>query len=568
MTLTNDQQSNADIVQLHARLAGLEAQTTLLEGQIAVLQNANPPEQNIPQVENEIRNGDAAHSWYTHESTAVVGDEEFECWQVYTHSTPGAGQKLKEDSVFSGALLINSTALPDPGRSDTPTTDPNWDRANGQVQVGSLNSIDFPLPENRAFPGRTMYVGLILARASADVIFSGALAVGLWDNTAGQRKFIEASFSITADTVGVPASTVSSDYFAIANTDTGKAIASGVITVNRPADASFISGSVYERISWKTFAGLSSVDIYRKTGAVYVKLRRTGAAGQYFDDGYVDQTVGAFPPGDVNVEQALTQTRAGELSSLPIDGVSAAWKTLVNLRIVIPSSYNQGNTTDKQWLRIFLTEVPTGVDAAHGILVDLVYLSYVQGVFAHNRLDVGARNPASAPAGSSQGGSGTGGGGDDPFGCIWEDAEVLTVDNRLRFKRMPASTIEKGTLVVSPANDQFFIEPVRQQPKITTQKSLIITVEGGAELRSSLTEPYRSDHGDVIASQLKRGDLIEIYDEVLDQFVFMKVTRIRKAPTCKVVMITLSGRRKYFMAANPGSAGMFVVHNLKPLDTP
>lgn len=387
--------------------------------QIALLDRTvkNLPKAGAPGIHNYIRNGDFSHSFDSYYNLPSVADDtRFECWNVYTHDAPSVGQQLKEDSVYSGVVVANSTALPDTGRSDTPTVDPWWSRTPGYAMCGSTRTIDFVLPGNIAYPGRVFSFMLIAAKRSANVSVPGRFFAGIWDNTAGQRDFLNGNgFAISAEVVGLPATTVSREYLIVLTSDSGKTVKSSTVTVaNAPADAAFVSGQVYVRLTWPRFAGYIQVDIYRKTAGVYVLLARQSTVVQYFDQGDIQQSVGNYPDTSDTQQKAIVYSPAGAFDSFPVDGVDPAWKQYL-ITIQTPPTYVQLNTTDKQWLRIGLDEALTGTDAAHGMLIDLVGLSPTSGSWSHNDEDnKGQQQFISAPSGSSQGGAGTGGGSFEP----------------------------------------------------------------------------------------------------------------------------------------------------------
>jgi len=386
--------------------------------QIALLDRTvkDLPKSGAPGIHNYIRNGDFSHSFDTYYNLPSVADDtRFECWNVYTHAAPSVGQQLKEDSVYSGAAVADSTALPDTGRSDTPTVDPWWDRTQGHGMIGSTRTIDFVLPGNVGVAARKFSFMLIAAKRSANVGVPGRFFAGVWDNTAGQRDFLNGDgFSIDAEVVGIPATTVSREYLIVMTSDSGKTVKSSTVTVNNaPADSAFVSGQVYVRLTWPNFAGFIQSDIYRKTAGVYVLLARQSTVVQYFDQGDIQQSVGNYPDTSDTQQKAIVYSPAGAFDSFPIDGVDPEWQQYL-ITLQIPPTYVQSNTTDKQWLRIGFDQALTGSDAAHGMLIDLVGLSPTSGSWAHNDEDnKGQQQFVSTPTGT-QGGAGTGGGSFEP----------------------------------------------------------------------------------------------------------------------------------------------------------
>lgn len=404
------------------------------------------------QIDNFIRNGDIAHSFDTYYHAApVANDTRFEAWDIYRNPAPVAGQQLKEDSVYSGVAVANSLALPDPGRSDTPNVDPDWNRQTGYARLGSTSTLDFPLPSNVAFPGRFLFCILILARKSANVVIPGRLYTGVWDNTAGQRNWLPAAaFAVTGTVIGTPAATVSREYFVVGRTDFGRTIGSTLLTVpNAPSDSSFVSNSVYVQLAWQSIAGVIQWDIYRKTSGVYHYLGQTNTTG-YFDQGRIEQVIGAYPDVSTTNEIAYSATRPGDLDNVPIDMIAPAWKFIV-LALKVPTTYNMGLTTDKQWLRIGFDQALTGSDAVKGCYIDLVGLSYSNGLWAHNPADLlGLQQPISGPNGSGQGGGGTGGGSGGGGGaCFSGNVTVQTPDGLVSFESMRAASDDGSLRIIN-----------------------------------------------------------------------------------------------------------------------
>lgn len=557
------------------KIAALELATSQLQTAVAIA-----PSTASTQIDNFIRNGDLGHSYDSYYHPAPIADDtRFEAWAVYRNSVPVAAQQLKEDSVYSGVLVGASLALPDVGRSDTPNVDPDWSRSHGYARLGSTSTIDFPLPSNVAFPGRILYCILIIARSSANVTIPGRLFAGIWDNTAGQRNWLPAAaFTLTVGPIGVPAATTSSEYFVVGRTDFGRTIASTKVTVNRPSNASFISNQIYEQLSWAPIAGVIAWDIYRTTAGIVEYLGQTNTTG-YFDQGATKETVGAYPDTTTTLQIAYAATRIGDLSNLPIDGVDSAWQ-IIDLAIAVPTTYNMGNTTDKQWLRIGFDQALTGADATRGCFIDLVGLSYADGAWAHNKVDLdGEQQPISAPNGSSQGGAGTGGGGflpPDPGGggirCVVLDTPVRCVDQRLRHLKVDAQDLNSSHRVLSYTSLALEISQV-QRTSLGEAECVRLETNSGIVLKCSLTEPVivaRFDRDGRAAGDLQRGDTVLVYREegrrVIED-VLKSVTRIGQRQVVKISLVgSKPGSHKMFIAGE-GPGGL-ILHNEKPEDGP
>lgn len=575
----NPSQMAADIYE--DRIAQNETSSSIAD-RLTVLENAAantaPPSTLPPQLQNLIRNGDYTQSFDTYfHNPSLANDERFECWFVYTHAAPVAAQQLKEDSIHSGVVVGLSTALPDNGRSDAPTVDPDWKKAGGYARLGSTRTIDFPLPTNLLQPGRSYFVPLIIARRSANVSIPGHIFAGIWDNTAGKRNWLPASaFTLTASVIGAPGATISSDYKVVGYTDYGRTVESTVVTINRPTDGSFVSGSIYTRLAWKRIPGVINYEIYRKTGAVFVRLSTESTASEYFDQGQISETVAGYPVTTATNAIAYGETRSADLRDdtgadiVPIDGVDPGWLRVV-INVFIPDTYDQSGTTDKQWLRIGLTAALTGADAVHGLYVDLVALAEINGLWTHHPEDEkGAQQPASAPSGSGQGGSGTGGGGGG-IGCPAEDEEMILVDRRGRERVILAINAKRGMRVLTGLGWFAEILAVEVTEKVTMYR---LETKLGFTRRASASDRIIQRGNDKRGKELQSLKPDEAVRSYLDGKFFQdrvkRVKRLSARQARRSVRITLRGADPTFIAgglAKPikGKRGGVVGHNLKPL---
>lgn len=560
------------------RINQLEAEQVILKSQIV------PPATGAPPIVNYIRNGDFSHSFDTwNRATPTADDARFECWEVYTHSVPVAGQQLLEDSVFSGALVANSKALPDAGRSDTPVVDPDWQRTIGYARLGSTNTLDFPLPSNVAFPGRKLYAILIVAKRSANVGVPGRLFAGIWDNTVGQRDWLMGdTFEVSGQVIGAPAATTSTEYVVVMTSDFGATVKSSILTVaNAPSDASFISGSVYVKLSWPRFPGFIHSDVYRKRGGVYQLVTQESTVNEYFDQGDFRQIVGNYPDADATKPKAYAATRAGLLDTAPIDGVDASWQAFI-MAIQIPSTYHQSNTTGKQWLRIGIDAPCTGADATRGLFIDLVGLSYVSGSYAHNPEDLkGLQQPIAAPAGSSQGGAGTGGSGfTPPDGGTGDERGPACVmaDSIVRLKDSPFPTCSADDLLRHPehkllsvtADGEFVAGEIEKVKEAMEDHIVRIRTTTGETLRCSETHrliTYIGDPTGTAISRLSIGDPVIVYDPKTKTLRESKIKNMRRLyQRTRVIRIQMKSNSPQTYLAGTAGPGAILSHNMKVLD--
>jgi hypothetical protein len=436
-------------------------------------------------VNNFLRNGDLGWSKDNYENAVLAGgDTNKECEAFYTHA---AGTTLLvEDSAHE--LSATGHTINNPAGA----ADPAWDKVNGWLQLGSDKSVDCPLLRKMAQASKLMYVGFIARKASSGIVIPAGLqlGLGLHDNTAGQRKYLEATqFQLTGTVVGVPGATTSRDYKVVATTDWGETYESNVVTVaGAPSDASYISNSVYVRLDWTSVTGVIQYDIYRKTGATYV------LAGQIFNGfpGFLEQnnylkSVAGYP--------AASSTNARAYVQIDIDDLTTDWQAY-DTTIPVPATYDLSVTTDKQWLRFTLSQA-LAAGSERGVEMDKIWLSWNYGNFASSADDTNAQHDTDVTATSgSQGGAGTGGGGDPPdpgFGglrCVWEEALVQVFDANGLIVEKPAREVTLSDFIVS------FDDVGRPVPETIEEilygfssRLYTITAENGAQLPCSPSHP-------------------------------------------------------------------------------
>lgn len=289
-------------------------------------------------------------------------------------------QTLGLASTHEGTPNINDT-LKDPAQSDFEDniTDPQWNKAAGYATIGGRNSIDFPMGYwnrttdsfvhiNLLEPNKIYYLICRLARRSAIIKPRGFLGVQLWDDSDGKHQVIEGGrFTLAVRVEGEPTSTVSSQYKIIARTDQGETLESNIVTINRPADAAFVTDRVYAVASWTTLPGVRIFEVWRKTGATYELLTViTNSQSIYLDNNAVKETGLAFPTGDVQRKTAAGYLNQGDLENVVVNGFGD-WDH-ARLLAYVPSTYDTRATT-KQWARVVLTqecdrEVTDGVTAS------------------------------------------------------------------------------------------------------------------------------------------------------------------------------------------------------------
>ena len=232
-----------------------------------------------------------------------------------------------------------------------------WDAVNGWAELTRTNSLDVILPANLIDATTSLArVGMIAAKRNIyiDIPSSSRLSAGIWDNTTGQRKFLEGSIAFTAELSGTAGATTRKFRLYITS-DRGYSLLSDEVTIsNAPADGAFSSTSNIV-MSWPQQAGQLQAEIYELVGGQYRLLTQISGATSYIHQGSFLSVVGGYPTPSGTTLSATLATRTGELSGIATNGVSGSWDT-VAFPLAVPANYNKGNTTDRQWLRIWMTE--------------------------------------------------------------------------------------------------------------------------------------------------------------------------------------------------------------------
>lgn len=536
------------------------------------------PVEPAPQVAavNQLRNGDLSHSVRTWNSGAA-GDQDLECAHFFTNDAPSTGQQLFETTA---ATSSTNQTLKSSTHSTYNSAYCDWDRTNGIGRLEGTKTLDAPLPSNTARPNTgLMCVGLRAARRNSSIALASSCRIyaGIWDNTAGQRDWLKANsaFALTATPRGTPGASVERRYKVLLYTDRGYTYLSSEATVaSAPADGSY-SSTVDVYLTWRAIPGILEAHVYMfvpSTGT-YRLLEKTSGSS-YADNGtFQNVTVTAYPTATDDRAKAYVATETDALTDLAVDGVDSEWDTIF-LNIPIPYNYNVGVTTDKQWLRIGLSVAPTGGD--HGVLVDLVHVSYVPGAtYAPHPEDLNrSMQPAAAPNGSSQGGVGSGGGTDPGGGgvsCV-EVSTPIAIYEGERECTVPFIGVRQGAMVVSTELRANRVTKIR---RASCPSLVYLRTENGVELLCSPSHRVitgRNDRNGRAVERLCKGDFVLTY---LDGRVERsRVAEIRDTGqpgevgtfSLEPAHVYVAGRqRRRFFRRRARVAGV-LAHNLKMLD--
>lgn len=526
---------------------GSVAATLLLQGAVLPPHFTPPIPGVVPQVMNQLRNGDLGHSvWTWFETSPVVtnADENEECAWFYSNLAPFNGQEIILINNFTDPATPNTT-LKSPDHSDYDPAFCDWDPTDGVARLNGTYTIDAPWPSNIVGPGKTEFIVFILARRSQYVSLPTPFRIfcGVWDNTLGERDFIQgdAPFTLSGGVTNTPAATTERRYKILARTDRGYSFLSDeLIVADAPADGAFEPDFVYVALNWTQLPnnqGILSYDVYRfdvVANQYWLLKQVSNGAQNYADQNTILREVTGYPTGTYDRGIAYVATTSGNLSNLPVNGISPAWATAV-VPLQIPTDYDQGNTSpdaSNQILRIgqnqaadlLLTDVDatsgttritsaaaqfivemqglaglltytdlttedvvldtyisaTEFDLAsppaeatkgvslliigggfHGVLLDLVHASFQGGsTWSPSSQDDRVLQPRAAPDGSTQGGTGIGGsgnegGGDGGIRCLAEGYPVSVPTPKRIIRLLVENLIERLPVKSETDNPNF-----------------------------------------------------------------------------------------------------------------
>ena len=316
--------------------------------------------QNVPVVQavNQALNTTFSHSVQSWNNTGAANDTRYECYAWFSNDeTAGTAMDAGVFPTVPNFTLKEEThATYDADYSD-------WDWATGTARFQGFKSVDTLLPGNNVEPGYSLYANITVVRANQYVYINPdtRLFAGLYGNsTANGWEFISGEFIPTAEVVGTVTTPTSRDYVVHTRTSRGFTVQSEVLTVaSAPSNTDFSNGAVVV-LQWKQVLnyGVLGYDIYRKTGATYVKLVSV-VTGQltYIDNNSVVESVGGYPSYDFQSLVAYTATNTGALTTVPYSGdpLNTLWSS-IPFAIRVPQNYDKGDSilADGQWLRFGL----------------------------------------------------------------------------------------------------------------------------------------------------------------------------------------------------------------------
>lgn len=295
-----------------------------------------------------------------------------------------------------------------------------WDSQNGQADLTGTTSIDALMPSNFVDATTSLArVSFIAAKQNSyiEIPSEALMAVGIWDNTSGQRIFLSGDVGFTATLVGGTGST-ERRFRALLTSDRGYQILSPEVTIANARADGLLDSTNYIALAWGQQSGQLQVDLYEHYDPggpddEYRLINQVSAATGYIYEGGYLRTVSGYPSSTGTLRTATFFTQTGGLAGMAINAESASWDT-VNFPISVPNNYNKANTTNRQWVRIWMTVAPN---------------LYITGVTTDGSDTITIPDGAVDSAAFAAGGYGTGGVGSSLYAGLV--AQVYDADDVL-----------------------------------------------------------------------------------------------------------------------------------------
>lgn len=438
---------------------------------------------------------------------------------------------------------------------------PRWDKTSGWAEIGSNGNktydIACPFGINIIRPGTTYYFRVITALRESATANSNELTMcfGVWDETSGRDRFLEAeNLNLTVTPVGT-VGTTSYTYKVIAVMANGLMIASDEVTVIG-ADTLSAQDGDYNRLTWDNVKGILDFIIERKIGSNYVEVYRISNGNASYNDYGTgkNESIAGFTDtsGFRAIAYAETKFKVG---------AENAWG-VVEGKIYVPPTYDSATTTGKQWFRIGVTGTMTDV---RQVLIDRVMFSLGDGGWNYSLRDrnkIQNQNPSSLPDGSDQGDIGI-------LRCVAGNMPII-IEGK---KAIPFNELEKGTYADDGARGLTRCTKVR---KSKVDHYFRVTSKNGVTIDCTESERFitsRADKNGTMLKNLAKGDEVltkyfvqkngQITDEYVKRDEIEDIERIDE----KINVYTPSfQKQKTFVAgfdSTKQQVAGFVLHNLK-----
>lgn len=448
-------------------------------------------------------------------SASTVSDNNRWAYNWYYQTTSDSGQDLSSSSAL---IASGHTSFSASGAT------PIWDQTNAQFVIGHETTnydVSTPLSRDFVFPGQRYYIYFETLLAESDADLQGIeFFCGFWDNTSGQRKWIEGSdFTPTASIFGA-GGTRTLTYKVLASTDSNEQILSTDIVVNNAPNT--LTDTNHVRLFFSGAPGFISFQIYRFDGVTYrlVGEVRNSIDLQFFD---LQENIGTLATGFPSI---TTQRPRAYKKTIGLTGNALSY-TAHTLVLQVPTTYNRGNTgNNQQWFRWGITG-PASKKRALAIRRVMVSEGFGPWVRAQGDLTIPLSSPsstaASAPAPDVVIGTAP---GDGPY-CVTLDTKVDVIAHINGFdivNEIAIKDIEVGAKLVCGSD----ILPVLSVKDGIVQETYTLTTESGLQVTSSASHRFlrsRFDKSGTAVNVLKVGDyILTSKDGKLDQEMIADIT--------------------------------------------
>lgn len=378
---------NSSNAELHREIDRLQEQMRALNTRIVDLQSQFSDFQQeqaeatgtTPTVSNYANNGDFTFHEAGYTGAGYVGATD-DAAQWYARISDAAGQWTENTSVTqSPDALINNGSL-----------DSYWFKDGGIAVLGGKMALGHPLSKNVALPGSILFATLQLkTNTGVTIPESYKLRVGIWDNTAGIERIIEAAtFNITAVPTFPAPGTFDRDY--ILRVDTASTFfysnVTAPVSVANQVSVSAIDNTNFVSVRWTPFPEALRYRLYR-FDSEFSEWRLiadiANGAVQFEDKGGRSGSLFTPPLTNVNLKAEANFPGFGQ-------SLNDSDFTDILLSIRIPSAYVYSLTTNKQWFRLDVLDASDNFVTlgAGDLFVDKVSVSYTSGRWSFSAKDL------------------------------------------------------------------------------------------------------------------------------------------------------------------------------------
>jgi hypothetical protein len=323
--------------------------------------------------DNVLRNCEIEFSDDAYNNLGLGGDADKRAAYWYQHADT--------DTLLA---LTTAEMLKDASHSGYAADDPDWEKLTGRARLGTKRTISQPLVNHLAQAGNVLYLQFTATLRTNTALPGGLIFyAGIWDNTAGQEKWVAGlTLALTSTVEGTPGATTR-DYRVIVTTDKGETYQVDMAPiVNAPNAASTVN---FVRLSWPAIPGRISARVEKLQGGVYSLLTTiTSGSTEYNDYGDTGTVIGAFTTGTLTAIRARIQDNAFS----PEYGVVKNFAYAIQ----VPSDYDISLTTAEQVLRVGLS---ANLTDARQLILDRFQLGFNFGGFQRSAADLAVVNHVS-----------------------------------------------------------------------------------------------------------------------------------------------------------------------------